>query len=342
MVSRHRLAAIAALTSVALVVGLGVLVMSLTVGPDGPKSRYGDPALDAIVALPEQLYSPPSPDESSRDAAKRVENLVTPDLFAAMSSPRERETNYRMAVVAREQGTVRAQAYIDDIGVRNGADSPNSVSRTVIVVQKISFPGGRIWEDRFGVIVDVTPLNGAWKAKSFAPAPLLDALALTPPPPPTPSSEPPPSPPASTEAPPPPPPATAPPAAPSTAAPPPPSPTVAPKPRGPRSTTRNGPIYRPPKFHPPAPPLGGGGGASLVAGGGGGGGGRRTWRRVRRRDRQRVQIATDPFASPQPGPQQPADHPVTAPTTAPQTTRAGPLPYLQRRQPRRHRHRQLQ
>src|SRR4029079_18017876 len=88
-------------------------------------------ALDAIVALPEQLYSPPSPDESSRDAAKRVEPLVTPDLFAAMSSQRERETNYRLAVVAREQATVRAQGYIDDLGVRNGADSPNSVSRTV-------------------------------------------------------------------------------------------------------------------------------------------------------------------------------------------------------------------
>ena len=100
MVSRHRLAALATLTSVALVVGLGALVMSMNMGSDEPKSRYGDPALDAIVALPEQLYSPPTPDESSRDAAKRVKTLVTSDLFAAMSSPRERETNYRMAVVA--------------------------------------------------------------------------------------------------------------------------------------------------------------------------------------------------------------------------------------------------
>jgi hypothetical protein len=265
MVSRHRLAAIATLTSVALVLGLGVLVMSLTVGPDGPKSRYGDPALDAIVALPEQLYSPPIPDESSRDAAKRVETLVTPALFAAMSSPRERETNYRMAVVAREKGTVRAQAYIDDLGVRNGADSPNSVSRTVIVVQKISFPGGRIWEERFGVIVDVTQLNGAWKAKHFAPAPLLDALALTPPPPPpAPSSEPPPPPPSSEPPPPPPtsneppPPTTAAtPAAPSTAEPPP-SPTVAPTTRTPRSTTRNGPSFAPKPMKPPTGPIGGG------------------------------------------------------------------------------------
>jgi hypothetical protein len=260
MVSRHRLAALATLTSVALVVGLGALVMSMNMGSDEPKSRYGDPALDAIVALPEQLYSPPTPDESSRDAAKRVKTLVTSDLFAAMSSPRERETNYRMAVVAREKGTVKAQAYIDDLGVRSGDDSPNSVSRTVIVVQKISFPGGRIWEDRFGVIVDVTPVNGSWKAKRFAPAPLLDELALTPPPPPpAPSSEPPPPPPPPPpSAPPPPPPAPMPAAPAATAEPSPPSPTAEPTPRGPRSTTRNGPSYSPKPIKPPGAPIGGG------------------------------------------------------------------------------------
>jgi hypothetical protein len=49
-----------------------------------------------------------------------------------------------------------------------------------VIVRKVSFPGGRAWEDRFGVIVDVTPAQGTWKAKSFAPAPLLDGLALKP------------------------------------------------------------------------------------------------------------------------------------------------------------------
>ena len=238
-VSRHRLIAISATASVVLVASVSALTVLLSGGPSGPKSRYGNPALDAIVALPEQLYSPPSPLESSRDAAKRVEPLVTHDLFVAMSAPRERETDYRMAVVAQQKGTVRARAYIDDLGVRNGADSPNSVSRTVIVVQKISFPGGRVWEDRFGVIVDVTPVNGTWKAKYFAPAPLLDVMAMTPPPPP-------------------PSPSAAPPAAPSTAAPPPPSPTAEPTPRRPSSTTRTPPSYAPKPFKPAPPATGGG------------------------------------------------------------------------------------
>ena len=189
-VSRHRLIAVSATASVVLVASVSALTVLLSNGPSGPKSRYGNPALDAIVALPEQLYSPPSPLESSRDAAKRVEPLVTHDLFVAMSAPRERETDYRMAVVAQQRGKVTARAYIDDHAVRNGDDSPTSVSRTVIVVQKMSFPGGRAWEDRFGVIVDVTPVNGTWKAKSFAPAPLLDVMAKTPPPPP-PSAPPP-------------------------------------------------------------------------------------------------------------------------------------------------------
>ena len=256
-VSRHRLIAISAVASVILVASVWALVMLLIVEPSGPESRYGNPALDAIVALPEQLYSPPNPLESSRDAAKRVEPLVTHDLFVAMTAPRERETDYRMAVVAQQKGTVKARAYIDDIGVRNGDDSPTSVSRTVIVVQKISFPGGRGWEDRFGVIVDVTPVNGTWKAKSFAPAPLLDVMAMTPPPPPLrsapPPPPPPPPPPASSETPPPPPPApttAAPPAAPSTAAPPPSTPS-SPTPRGPRSTTRNGPSFAPKPIKPP-------------------------------------------------------------------------------------------
>ena len=185
------------MASVVLVASVSALTVLLINGPSGPESRYGNPALDAIVALPEQLYSPPSPLESSRDAAKRVEPLVTHDLFVAMSAPRERETDYRMAVVAQQRGTVTARAYIDDLGVRNGDDSPTSVSRTVIVVQKMSFPGGRAWEDRFGVIVDVTPVDGTWKANSFAPAPLLDVMAMTPPPPPPGAPPPPPPPPVS-------------------------------------------------------------------------------------------------------------------------------------------------
>jgi hypothetical protein len=252
-VSRHRLIAVSATASVVLVASVSALTVLLSNGPSGPKSRYGNPALDAIVALPEQLYSPPSPLESSRDAAKRVEPLVTHDLFVAMSAPRERETDYRMAVVAQQRGKVTARAYIDDHAVRNGEDSPTSVSRTVIVVQKMSFPGGRAWEDRFGVIVDVTPVNGTWKAKSFAPAPLLDVMAMTPPPPPPSAPPPPPPPPAPSETPPPPPPApttAAPPAAPSTAAPPPSTPS-SPTPRGPRSTTRNGPSFAPKPIKPP-------------------------------------------------------------------------------------------
>jgi hypothetical protein len=245
-VSRHRLIAISATASVVLVASVSALtVLLMSGGPSGPKSRYGDPALDAIVALPEQLYSPPSPLESSRDAAKRVEPLVTHDLFVAMSAPRERETDYRMAVVAQQKGTVKARAYIDDLGVRNGDDSPTSVSRTVIVVQRISFPGGRAWEDRFGVIVDVTPVNGTWKANSFAPAPLLDVMAMTPPPPP-PSAPPPPPPPPPSAPPPPTVPTTVQPsvplAPPTSAAPAPPSESVRPTTRmGPTSPTRTGP-----------------------------------------------------------------------------------------------------
>lgn len=247
-VSRHRLIAVSATASVVLVASVSALTVLLSNGPSGPKSRYGNPALDAIVALPEQLYSPPSPLESSRDAAKRVEPLVTHDLFVAMSAPRERETDYRMAVVAQQRGKVTARAYIDDHAVRNGDDSPTSVSRTVIVVQKMSFPGGRAWEDRFGVIVDVTPVNGTWKAKSFAPAPLLDVMAMTPPPPP-PSAPPPP--------PPPPPPTvefTPPPVTPSTAeTAPPPSPVRPTTPRtGPTAKTSSGPSYKP-KPVPKAP-----------------------------------------------------------------------------------------
>jgi hypothetical protein len=172
-----------------------------------------------------------------------------------MSAPRERETDYRMAVVAQQRGKVTARAYIDDHAVRNGDDSPTSVSRTVIVVQKMSFPGGRAWEDRFGVIVDVTPVNGTWKAKSFAPAPLLDVMAKTPPPPP-PSA--PPAPPPSTPNPPPPPPPTVefapPPVTPSTAEIAPPPSRVRPTtPRtGPTATTSSGPSYKP-KPVPKAP-----------------------------------------------------------------------------------------
>jgi hypothetical protein len=254
-VSRHRLIAVSATASVVLVASVSALTVLLSNGPSGPKSRYGNPALDAIVALPEQLYSPPSPLESSRDAAKRVEPLVTHDLFVAMSAPRERETDYRMAVVAQQRGKLTARAYIDDHAVRNGDDSPTSVSRTVIVVQKMSFPGGRAWEDRFGVIVDVTPVNGTWKAKSFAPAPLLDVMAKTPPPPP-PSA--PPAPPPSTPNPPPPPPPTVefapPPVTPSTAEIAPPPSRVRPTtPRtGPTATTSSGPSYKP-KPVPKAP-----------------------------------------------------------------------------------------
>ena len=175
VVSQHKLITLVA-GGIAAAAAVAIVLVTSLGGPPGPKSRYGDPALDALVAVPEQLYSPPNPLESSRDAAKRVEPLITTELFKAMSVPPERQSNYKMGLVAEQHGTVTARAYIDDHGVRDGADTKTSVSRTVIVIQQISFPDGRKIEDKFGLLVDAVLIDGKWKANKIAPEPALDVL----------------------------------------------------------------------------------------------------------------------------------------------------------------------
>ena len=177
VVSQHKLIALV-VAGIAVAAAVAIVVVTTLGGPSGPKSRYGDPALDALVALPEQLYSPPNPLESSLEAANRVEPLITRDLFLAMSAPGERAPNYKMGLVAAQHGggTVKAQSYIDDHGVRHGDDTNTSVSRTVVVIQQISFPDGRHVEDKFSLLVDAVLVGGKWKAKTIAPEPSLDEL----------------------------------------------------------------------------------------------------------------------------------------------------------------------
>jgi hypothetical protein len=147
-------------------------------------------AMHSVVLVPQEIFSPPSPSESSSEAAKRVESLLTHELFLAMSQPKARDPkyDYKMGLVAQQHGTVTAQAYIDDHGVRDGDDTKNSVSRTVIVIQDIKFPDGRSIEDKFGLLVDVVLDDGKWKAKSIAPQPALDVLQDIPPGPTTPTT----------------------------------------------------------------------------------------------------------------------------------------------------------
>jgi hypothetical protein len=71
VVSRQRLAMIAPLTSVALVVGLAVLNVSPIAAAPGPKSRHGDPAPQASVTLQEQYHLPPNPIESMTSASAK-------------------------------------------------------------------------------------------------------------------------------------------------------------------------------------------------------------------------------------------------------------------------------
>jgi hypothetical protein len=175
---------------VAVAAAVAIVLVTTLSGPSKP-SGYGDPALAALVAAPEQLYSPSSPLETSAEAAKRIEPLITKELFQAMSVPPERQSNYKMGLVNDQHGTVKARAYIDDHGVRNGDDTKTSVSRTVIIIQQITFPDGRKIEDKFGLLVDAVLVDGKWKAKAFAPEPTLDALNKEAPPPPPPSGEPP-------------------------------------------------------------------------------------------------------------------------------------------------------
>jgi hypothetical protein len=175
---------------VAVAAAVAIVLVTTLSGPSKP-SGYGDPALAALVAAPEQLYSPSNPLETSAEAAKRIEPLITKELFQAMSVPPERQSNYKMGLVNDQHGTVKARAYIDDHGVRNGDDTKTSVSRTVIIIQQITFPDGRKIEDKFGLLVDAVLVDGKWKAKAFAPEPTLDALNKEAPPPPPPSGEPP-------------------------------------------------------------------------------------------------------------------------------------------------------
>ncbi len=160
------------IAGIAVAAAAMVLVTVLRSSPT--RSRYGDPALDALVAVPEQLYSPPNPRETFSEAAKRIEPLITHDLFTRMSAAPLRQTNYKMGPVADQYGTVKAQAYIDDHGVKNGDDTKTSVSRTVIVIQQITFPDGRRVEDKFGLLVDAVLDSGKWKVKQLVPEPSLD------------------------------------------------------------------------------------------------------------------------------------------------------------------------
>jgi hypothetical protein len=190
VVSRHKLIALV-VGGVAVAAAVAIVLVTTLGGPSKPASRYGDPALDALVAVPEQLYSPPNPLENNQDAAKRLEPFLTHELFLKMSVPAERQSNYKMGLVADQKGTVKARAYVVDAesgGVSSGPDTKNSVSRSVIVIQDIDFPDGRRIEDKFGVLVDVVLDNGKWKAKSLAPAPLLDELTKPPPPATTPTT----------------------------------------------------------------------------------------------------------------------------------------------------------